>query len=70
MSKLINYDFVVNTLITVEAPEGTDPDTLFRQAMTKLHHQSALGQIVFEFDQTFDAETGAYSAEWEAGVLE
>ena len=64
MTKIINYDFTVETLITVEAPEGTDPDTLLRQAMTKLHRQSALGQIVFEFHQTFDAETGAYSVCW------
>ena len=36
MSKTISYDFNVDSLISVEAPIGTDPDTLIEQVLAKL----------------------------------
>ena len=65
MSKIINYDFAVDTLITVEAPVGTDPHSLVDKALDKLSIQAALLQVVIAFQCTFDPETGAYSEEWE-----
>ena len=65
MSKVINYDFAVDTLITVEAPVGTDPSMLVTKALDKLSVQAAHEQVVIAFQTTFDAETGECSEEWE-----
>ena len=65
MTKVINYDFAVDTLITVEAPAGTDPDTLEQEVLGKLSAQVARGQVELVYNHTFDAETGTYSKEWE-----
>ena len=65
MSKKINYDFAVDTLITVEAPVGTDPHSLVDKALAKLSVQAAHEQVVIAFQCTFDAETGKYSDDWE-----
>ena len=65
MNKKINYDFTVESLITVEAPVGTDPSMLVTKALDKLSVQAAHDQVVIAFQTTFDAETGEYSEEWE-----
>tara|TARA_R110002167_G_scaffold110987_4_gene282243 strand:+ start:3701 stop:3910 length:210 start_codon:yes stop_codon:yes gene_type:complete len=65
MNKKINYDFTVESLITVEAPVGTDPATLESEALAKLAAQTYHHQIVLDFHTTFDAETGKYSDDWE-----
>ena len=65
MSKIINYDFTVDTLITVEAPVGTDPAMLETKALAKLADQASHHQVMLDFHTTFDAETGEYSEEWE-----
>ena len=65
MTKIINYDFAVDTLITVEAPVGTDPSMLVTKALEKLSVQAAHEQVVIAFQTTFDLETGEYSEEWE-----
>ena len=65
MAKIINYDFTLESLITVEAPVGTDPATLESEAMGKLAAHAHHHQVVLDFHTTFDPETGAYSEEWE-----
>ena len=65
MSKIINYDFTLESLITVEAPVGTDPATLEIEAMRKLAAHAYHRQVVLEFHATFDAETGKHSDDWE-----
>ena len=58
--KIVSYDFTVDNIIAVEAPVGTDPDTLVDQALEKLIercHQS--GEISFIFDKVFDPDTGS-----------
>jgi hypothetical protein len=55
--KIVSYDFTVDNIIAVEAPVGTDPDTLVDQALETLIercHQS--GEISFVFDKVFDPE--------------
>ncbi len=68
--KLINYDFNIDTLITVEAPVGTDPNTLIEKAITKLRGQVNCSDITLSFDQCFDAETGNYTEDWKDGFNE
>jgi len=56
-TKMISYDFLIDNIIAVKAPEGTDPDTLIDQALEQLIqrcHQH--GEISFIFDKTFDPE--------------
>ena len=65
MNKIINYDFAVDTLITVEAPAGTDPSMLITKALDKLSVQAAHEQVVIAFQTTFDSEKGEYSENWE-----
>jgi hypothetical protein len=65
MNKKINYDFTVESLITVEAPVGTDPATLEIEAMRKLAAHAHHHQVVLDFHTTFDPETGKYSDDWE-----
>ena len=62
-AKLINYDFSVDTLITVEAPAGTDPDTLLEKAKEKLRDHP---DLELRFDICFDAESGVHSELWRA----
>ena len=68
--KLINYDFNIDTLITVEAPVGTDPDTLIEKAIMKLAERDDFSDITLSFDQCFDADTGNYTEDWKDGFNE
>jgi len=64
MSKMISYDFTVGSLVSVKAPEGTDPETLIDAAMRGLIQGARDGDIVLEFDTCFDGETGEYFEDW------
>jgi hypothetical protein len=64
MSK-VTYDFTVDNILTVDAPIGTDPDTLIEQVKTKLIERIQEGDITFRFENIFDGETGDYSEDWE-----
>ena len=65
--KIVNYDFTIDSLVSVEAPKGTDPDTLIELAMIKLAERVKEGDITLMFDTCFDSETGAYYEDWENG---
>jgi tellurite resistance protein len=56
-TKIVSYDFLIDNIIAVKAPVGTDPDTLIDQALEQLIqrcHQH--GEISFIFDKVFDPE--------------
>tara|TARA_R110000824_G_scaffold76008_1_gene192741 strand:+ start:305 stop:514 length:210 start_codon:yes stop_codon:yes gene_type:complete len=65
MSKMINYDFTVDSLVSVKAPKGTDPDTLIEKALQKLIQRAKEGDVALMFDTVFDSETGSYYDDWE-----
>ncbi len=67
MSKIINYDFNIDSLISVKAPAGTDPVDLIGDVMEKLKERlstNSTTDIEVSFDQCYDSETGAYSEDW------
>ena len=72
----ISYDFAVDNVIAVDAPIGTDPDTLIEQVKVKLIERIQEGDITFMFvlhiliqsfriENVFDGETCDYSEDWE-----
>lgn len=65
MSKLVNYDFSIDSLVSVQAPEGTDPETLISQAMIKIIQRIREKDLTLVFDTCFDGETGDYYQDWE-----
>ena len=62
---MITYDFSVDSLTCVEAPRGTDPDTLVEAAKQKLTEYIKTDNIVLTFENVFDPDTGDYCDEWE-----
>jgi len=65
MSNKVSYDFAVDNLIAVDAPIGTDPDTLIEQVKAKFIKRIQDGDITFTFENIFDAENGAWDEDWE-----
>ncbi len=65
MNKNVSYDFGLDSIIAIDAPIGTDPDTLIEQAKQKLIERIREGNITFRFENIFDSETGAYNEDWE-----
>jgi hypothetical protein len=61
----ISYDFAIDNIIAVDAPMGTDPDTLIEQCKVKLIERIQEGDITFTFENIFDAETGDHNKDWE-----
>tara|TARA_R110002020_G_scaffold170610_1_gene360390 strand:+ start:297 stop:500 length:204 start_codon:yes stop_codon:yes gene_type:complete len=64
MSRTINYDFTVDSLVSVEAPAGSDPDDLIDLAIYKLIQRLKEKDIILQFDTCFDSETGVYDEDW------
>ena len=56
-TKIVSYDFLIDNIIAVKAPVGTDPDTLIDQALEQLIQRCHHGEISFIFDKVFDPET-------------
>lgn len=52
--KMVSFDFIMDTFVAVEAPEGTDPETLVEQAKEKFMERLADGSAVVVFDSVFD----------------
>ena len=65
MVKNVSYDFGLDSIVTVDAPIGTDPDTLIEQAKQKLIERILMGDVTIVFENIFDGETGAYDEDWE-----
>ena len=64
MSK-VTYDFYIDNIITVDAEVGTDPDTLIVKAKQKIIQQALNDQLIINFENTFDADSGKYNEKWE-----
>ena len=54
MNKNISYDFSLDSIIVVDAPIGTDPDTLFEQAKQKLIQRIQEDDVTIVFENIFD----------------
>ena len=70
MSKTINYDFEVMSMVSVKAPYGTNPETLREEAMIKLVERVRENDIELSCETMFDSETGSYEEvpeEWYDG---
>ena len=65
MSKNVYYDFGRDSIVAVDAPIGTDPDTLIEQVKEKLIQRIQEDDVTIVFENIFDSETGAYDEDWE-----
>ena len=65
MTKIISYDFNIDSLISVDAPVGTDPATLIEQVFEKLIIRAAEKDLTITFEDFFDKETGVWDSDWE-----
>ena len=65
MSKNVSYDFSLDSIVAVDAPIGTDPDTLIEQVKEKLIQRIREDDLTIVFENIFDSETGAYDENWE-----
>ncbi len=63
--KTVSYDFEIDSLVSVDAPTGTDPDTLIEEAKRKLIDRILSDDITLVFDTTYDCDSGEYSNEWQ-----
>ena len=64
MSKNVTYDFRIDSIVAVDAPIGTDPETLIEQAKRKLIQRTQEDDVTFVFENIYDNETGAYDDDW------
>ena len=65
MINKVSYDFVIDSCVPVDAPIGTDPETLIEQAKAKFVERILSNEATVTFENIFDAETGAYDEDWE-----
>ena len=65
MTKIISYDFNIDSIISVDAPIGTDPATLIGQVFEKLIIRAAQKDLTITFEDFFDKETGVWDNDWE-----
>jgi hypothetical protein len=64
MSENVFYDFTLDSLVAVEAPIGTDPDTLIEKAKQVFIDRIREGDVEIVFDSVFDHKTGDFSDDW------
>ena len=64
MSNKVSYDFVLDSCVAVDAPVGTNPETLIEQAKTKFIERILENDVSIVFENIFDGETGAYDEDW------
>ncbi len=64
-SKNVSYDFSLDSIVAVEAPIGTDPDTLIEQVKQKLIQRIQEDDVTIVFENIYDSETGSYDDDWE-----
>jgi len=65
MSNKVTYDFSLDSIVAIDAPIGTDPDTLVDQCIEKLINLLHERDVTFSFENVFDSETGDYDIDWE-----
>ena len=65
MSENVSYDFSLDSIVAVDAPIGTDPETLIGKAKQKLIQRIQEDDVAIVFENIFDGETGAYDPDWE-----
>ena len=61
----VSYDFSLDSIVAVDAPIGTDPDTLIDLVKLKLIKRIQENDVTIVFENIFDSETGAYDEDWE-----
>ncbi len=65
MDNKISYDFTLDSCVAVDAPIGTDPETLIDQAKAKFLERIIANDVCIVFENIFDGETGVYDEDWE-----
>tara|TARA_Y100000385_G_C12630124_1_gene440881 strand:- start:64 stop:294 length:231 start_codon:yes stop_codon:yes gene_type:complete len=66
MNRNISYDFGLDSIVSVAAPIGTDPDTLIEQVKQKLIQRiQENDDVLIVFENIYDSETGAVDEDWE-----
>jgi len=58
MSKIIGYDIEMTSFVSVEAPEGTNPENLMARAAKMFLERIQQGDCTLSCFQTIDPETG------------
>ena len=69
-SSKISYDFILGSCVAVEAPIGTNPETLVDKAKQKFIDRLRSGDVEVVFENIFDSETGAWDEDWENYIRE
>ncbi len=67
MDKMIGFDFEADSFVCVEAPEGTDPDTLIDAVIDKFKERIRERDFIVSFMGTYDPETGVITRDYEEG---
>ena len=67
MSKIkqVKYDFSMDSLVSVDAPIGTDPNSLIGQALNKFIQRIEDNDATLTFETIYDGENSAYDEDWE-----
>lgn len=65
MSKNVSYDFSLDNLVAIDAPIGTDPDTLIEQVKEQLIQKIREDDVTIVFEHIYDNKTGSYNEDWE-----
>lgn len=55
-TKIVSFDFHMDTFVAVEAPKCTDPETLYEQAKELFKERVASGEFEIIFTEIFDPE--------------
>ena len=62
---IVSYDFTLDSCVAVDAPIGTNPETLIEQVKAKFVERILSNDVTVAFENIFDGETGAYDEDWE-----
>ena len=58
MSAMLSFDFEMTSFVGIEAPEGTDPETLRDKALAEFRKRCDEGEAEVKHFQTYNPETG------------
>ena len=64
MSNKVSYDFVLDSCVAVDAPIGTNPETLIEQAKAKFVERILSNDVTVAFENIYDSETGVHDEDW------